>query len=111
MCGVSVSLTGFCSPQRREERAGAGAAGAQEGGDPQRLISWRHRPGRPGEHALAGLLPGQEQADEGPAVGRVSDLLVSLSLYLLLDLLNSSFELEGNKGNLAFYLVFNVFFW
>ncbi len=68
LCGVSVSLIGFCSPQRREERAGAGTAGAQEGGDPLHPVSRRHRPGRPGEHALAGLLPGQEQADEGLAV-------------------------------------------
>lgn len=61
-----------CSPQRREERTRAGAAGPEEGGDPLYPFSRRHRPRRPGEHALAGLLPGQEQADEGPALWRVS---------------------------------------
>ncbi|KAL0154697.1 hypothetical protein M9458_048960, partial [Cirrhinus mrigala] len=55
---------------RRKERARTGAAGAQEGGDPQYPVSRRHRPRCPGEHALAGLLPRQEQTDEGPAIRR-----------------------------------------
>lgn len=55
-----------------EERARTRAACAQEGGYQEPAVGRRHRPRRPGEHALPRLLPGQKQADEGPAVGRVS---------------------------------------
>lgn len=61
------------SIQRGEERARARAAGAQEGDHPQPALCRRHRPGRPGQHALPGLLQRQEQTAQRPALGRVSD--------------------------------------
>lgn len=61
------------SIQRGEERARARAAGAQEGDHPHPALCRRHRPGRPGQHALPGLLQRQEQTAQRPALGRVSD--------------------------------------
>lgn len=61
------------SIQRGEERAWARAAGAQEGDHPQPALCRRHRPGRPGQHALPGLLQRQKQTAQRPALGRVSD--------------------------------------
>ena len=77
MCGlmfghVIITRRLSSSSQRRQERARAGAAGAPEGGDPQPAVGGRRGPRRPGQHALTGLLQGQEQAAQGPALRRVS---------------------------------------
>lgn len=54
--------------QSWEERAGAGAARPQEGGHQDAGCSRGDRPRRPGEHALSGLLQGQGETDQRPAV-------------------------------------------
>jgi len=58
--------------QSWDERAGAGAAGPQEGLHPEPGGPRGGRPRRPGEHAQPGLLQGQGQAEQGPAVTGVS---------------------------------------
>lgn len=55
------------SPQRRQERAGAGAACPSQGADPLPAQPGGHRPRRAGQHALARLLPGPQQAAAGSA--------------------------------------------
>ncbi|XP_042814224.1 serine/threonine-protein kinase BRSK2 isoform X4 [Panthera tigris] len=53
---------------RGQERARAGAAHPPQGADPLAAQPGGHRPRRAGQHALAGLLPGPQQAVAGPAV-------------------------------------------
>ena len=59
--------------QSWKEWAGARAARPQEGGHQDAGRGRGDRPWRPGEHALAGLLQGQGQTGQRPAVWGVSE--------------------------------------